>query len=144
MKFIEILHKEVLYECIYSAFAGDKKLIEKYHVVGDNLEDCVRDTHNKIIETSNQIPLDWYALVDEEKAIGYLVVSVENNLLYSFGLNIDYRQNYSDLLFEKISELLDENFICLLWNKNVRAINYLLRNGMKIKQENEEITVLCQ
>lgn len=142
MKLIEIHKAEVLYECIYSAFAGDKKLISKYHVKGDNLDDCVRDTYNKILETSKEITLDWYAVCDEERVIGYLVVSLAYGFLYSFGISINYREHFSGLLFSEIKKMLKNNFTCILWTKNSRGINYLVRNGMKIVESDESITKL--
>ncbi len=144
MTFVEIHEADVLYECIYSAFAGDKKLINKYHTKGDNLEECVRDTYNKILGTSREITLDWYAVLDEGKVIGYCVVSLAYGFLYSFGININFRQNFSDLMFSEISKMLNNNFSCILWSKNTRGINYLVRNGMKIVESDQEVTKLIK
>lgn len=141
---LEQLHEdEILYECIYVAFAGDKKLIEKYHLVGKNLDECVKDTYEKILETSKEIVLEKYAVIDEEVLLGYLVVSITHKFLYSFGLAIKKREYFSDLFFQKISNLLSNDFKCILWTKNSRAIEYLKRNGMRIIEQNEEITTLC-
>lgn len=139
----EIHEMRDLYECVYSAFAGDKDLVDKYHIVGESLDDCVRDTYNKIVEASKDITLEWYAVTDDAKIIGFVVISLAHKVLYSFGLNIKYRQNYSDIMFTEISQLFDSEFICLLWNKNARAIKYLERNGMRIENVDENITKLC-
>lgn len=143
MILVKINDDNVLYECIYVAFGGDKKLIEQYHLVGKNLDECVNDTYNKILQTSQEIVLEKYAVIDEEVVLGYLVVSITHKFLYSFGLAINKRQYFSDLFFSEISKLLSHNFKCILWTKNSRAIEYLKRNGMRIEEQTEEITTLC-
>ena len=142
MTFVEIDDYEHLKKGIYSAFAGDKKLIEEYHIVGETLEDCVRDTHNRIIEESNATTM-WLSLVmDEGRVIVFLVVSLAYNILYSFGLNIKERELYSDLFFSEVSDLLSNCFSCGLYNKNARGIKYLKRNGMKVISSDSEKTIL--
>lgn len=143
MKFVEIFQHEELKECITKAFSSDKKLIEKYHIRGESLNDCINDTYNKILDESQNTTLDWFGVFDdEEEVIGYVVISRPYDVLYSFGLNINYRENYSDMFFDDIVQLFDGNFRCGLWNKNTRAIEYLKRCGMDIISVDSEKTIL--
>lgn len=143
MNFIEIHDQEILKQCILKAFSGDKKLIEKYHIRGDSLNDCVVDTFNKILDESQNTTLDWYGVYDDEEGeIGFVVISKAFDVLYSFGLNINYRENYSSLFFDDISKLFDDCFRCGLWSKNTRAIEYLERHGMEVISLDTEKTIL--
>jgi len=147
MTLVEIFQKDELKECITKAFSSDKKLIEKYHIRGESLNDCVNDTLGKILDESENTTLDWFGVYDdEEEVIGFVVISRPYDVLYSFGLNINYRENYSDIYFEKICELFGGVFRCGIWNKNIRAIEFLKRNGMKVISIDSEKTILelCQ
>lgn len=147
MTLVEIFEHEELKECITKAFSRDKKLIEKYHIRGETLNDCVNDTFGKILDESQNTTLDWFGVYDdEEEMIGFVVISRAYDVLYSFGLNINYRENYSEIFFDEICHLFDGNFKCGLWNKNTRAIEFLKRNGMKEISIDSEKTILelCQ
>ena len=41
-----------------------------------------------------------------------------------------------------VTEVLQNNFVCGLWAKNKRAIDFLCRNGMKIFKEQDNIVQL--
>jgi hypothetical protein len=143
MIFVELNEKDALYSCIYMAFLDDHELIDKYHIVNGNLEDCVRDTYNRIVLESNSTTLDWYSVHDDNNVmIGFLVVSLSYGVLYSFGLNIKYRKEHAKEFFDKTKELLNNRFGCGLWTKNTRTIKYLLRNGMQIVRKENDITIL--
>lgn len=135
--------KGVLRRCIEIAFEDDDKLVSDYHIIGVTYEDCVDDTYARIINESKLSKLDWHILCSNENyIIGFLVLSLEHNILYSFGINIHNRKKYSQELFEKVCELTENSFSCGLYTKNTRAIEYLLRNGMVIVRIDEDITIL--
>jgi hypothetical protein len=147
MTFVEIFEWVELEKCISIAFKDDQKLIEEYHILGGTLEDCVRDTKLKIIEESDRITLDWYKVLDDYGLIiGFLVVSDTYKLLYSFGLNIDSREEYKKEFFDKVSSMFEGEFTCGLWGKNERAIRFLENMGMEVitQDENIKILKLCQ
>ncbi len=132
-----------LYKAISIAFEDDDKLIKDYHIVGKTYEDCVNDTYNRILQESKLSELYWYVVCNEhDYIIGFLVVSLQYKILYSFGLNIKNRSQYSDIFFNKVSELMHNCFGCGLYNKNERGIKFLLRNGMEIVLQDEEKTIL--
>ena len=141
----EIDNESLLYKGIGVSFMHDAELISKYHVLeNSSFDDCVNDTFYKIIETSKELPLDWFLVRnDDREIIGYCVLSRAYNYLYSFGVNIKYRKG--DVLsawFLGISEILQNHFVCGLWAKNKRAVEFLVRNGMKIFEEDNNIIKL--
>jgi hypothetical protein len=143
MTFEEIFEGDELEKCVNIAFKHDKKLIEKYHILGGTLEDCVRDTKLKIIEESGRITLDWYKVInDYGSVIGFLIVSHAYNLLYSFGLNIDSREEYKKVFFDEVSSMFGGEFTCGLWSKNDRAIRFLESMGMELVSQDKNIKIL--
>lgn len=63
--------------------------------------------------------------------VGYFVF--DDELLISFGLNINYRNKVILTDFwEKIKEELGDTFNCLLYSHNERAIGFLKKCGMNI------------
>lgn len=143
MKFVEIFEVKELESCINTAFKDDQKLIDEYHILGGILEDCVRDTRVKIVEESYKNTLDWYKIVDDyDYVIGFVVVSKTYKLLYSFGLNINSRENYKDRFFNEVKNMFDGNFTCGLWKKNTRGLRFLERMGMEVVMEDETIKIL--
>ena len=143
--YLEKTHNEIeLKEAIKIAFIDDIDLVSKYHILDNSsLEYCVEDTFNKIIKSSNEHVLEWYLIKEEDEIIGFTIVSIGYNYLYSFGINIDYR--YSVVLnewFSKIKVILQNHFICELWKKNERAINFLIKNGMEILEQENNIVKL--
>lgn len=130
-----------LHNAIICSFKGDVELIEKYHVVGRTLTQSVDDTYDKIIDCYNKYPMQLHQLVINGEVIGYSISCKAYNFLYSFAINIRYRN--ADVLsawFNKVCNDLQNNFTCALWAKNTRAIQFLMRNGMKIhEQKNDEI-----
>jgi hypothetical protein len=147
MTIIETKEHEDLLKGISIAFEDDDKLINDYHIIGGNYEVCVNDTYNRILTESKISELHKYLVTNKEGyIIGFIVVSLQYQILYSFGLNIKFRKEFSEEFFNKISDLLYNCFGCGLYNKNERAIKFLLRNGMEIVLHDEEKTILrlCQ
>lgn len=140
---MELIDNDVqLYKGIGVSFYQDEELVSKYHIVEDgSYEDCVNDTFNKIIEASKDLPLQWYLLrSDDREVIGFCVLSKAYNFLYSFGINKRHRTSYNlTTWFVGVAELLQNNFVCGLWAKNKRAIDFLCKNGMEIFKKEENI-----
>ena len=67
--------------------------------------------------------------------IGFFVIT--NETLISFGLNIKYRKKDElECFFSFIKKMMQIGFRCILWNKNVRAIKWLINMGMVIENNN--------
>jgi hypothetical protein len=136
-----IIPLKLLPNYVRIAFKGDNKLNE-YHITGSNdLDKCVEDTIDKIKETSTLFELLLLSVIFDGQTIGFTVLG--GGLLYSFGINNKYR--VKEILTEwiqEIKDLLDNDFKCILWNKNSRAIKFLERQGMKIEDKNNDYTTL--
>lgn len=131
-----------LKEYVYLAFDNDNELSEKYHKIeGASITDCVDETYRTIIDTSSMIDLEHYIVLEGENKIGYTCLS--KNLLYSFGINVLYRTKYNLIQWiDLVKEKLNYDFICLLWSKNTRAINFMLNNGLVVKEDNIDYVIL--
>ena len=145
IKLVEISKEQQLLEGIAIGFFDDTDLIEKYHNKGISYYDSVNDTLGNILECSVLYSMQWYEIWVGEAKVGYTVLSRPYNFLYSFAINKSYRIPY--LLsewFEEVSVLLQNNFVCTLWSKNKRAIDFLITNGMTISENNETTMVLTK
>lgn len=129
---------ETLFLGIMSAFSDDTDLVDKYHCVEGTFHMCVTDTYLKIKQASSLYPMEWYNIHEGSSIIGYVVTCKTYNFLYSFGININYRTHKNmATYFDKMSSLFDGGFTCGLWAKNIRAIEYMMKNGMKIYKKDE-------
>lgn len=134
---------ETLFLGIMSAFSEDADLVDKYHCVEGTFEMCVTDTYLKIKQASSLYPMEWYNIHEGNEVIGYVVACKTYSFLYSFGINIGYRTHENmEKYFDKMSSLFDGGFTCGLWAKNSRAIEYLMKNGMKINNQEQDIVQL--
>lgn len=136
--FEQIKSNDQLYNAIMHTFYGDQDLVDKYHIVNGNFENCLNDTFNKIQQTGLKFPMNHYYVMIEKLPVGFISVNFEHNLLYSFGINKAYRNK--DFLIEWFSEVkrfLGGHFFTCIAKKNTRAILFLIKNGMKVSREIE-------
>ena len=105
------------------------------------LEEAVNETMWMINEVAKEAPMEYFVVLKEDEEIGY-VCKIPNNL-YSFGININYRtkENLSDF-WERVKEVMEDGFICMLFPQNVRAINWLKKMGM-VEVEGVENNCTC-
>lgn len=125
------------------AFEGDEAIYEYYdpNVPVASLEEIVRDVSRKIKAVQATDFLQNWGIFEGEKLIGYSVTG--ENFLFSFGVNIRYRKR--EILQEwwkQIKELMKQDFAVLLYSRNSRAIQFLLKNGCEIEREEDGITYL--
>ena len=123
---------KISYSAIYAAFVGD-------HEIGNYCDPGAVDT------TPDGISLDVYAkLMDwedvfcgtfkkikvEGKEVGF--VYFFDDILVSFGVNIKHRnKEFLSNLFDEIVDLIGEDFVTFMWERNTRAIRWLEKNGMQ-------------
>lgn len=118
-----------LYPYIKIAFDGDMEL-PKYHISDKNY---ALHTYETIYEASNILSLTYYKVGE----FGFTVLAP--GLLYSFGIATAYRDKKTlENWFCEIKDIIPI-FECVLHDKNSRAINHLIKQGMQIK---EHLTVL--
>ena len=124
-----------LVDYIESTWVGDVNL----HVFYDrslkvkSLENMVSDTHEKILDLYNiQNGLVFYGIEKDSLKIGFIVLNIELNYLYSFGVRHDFRKKeVLEPIFKFIRKKLDNNFFCLINECNTRAIRWLKKCGLK-------------
>lgn len=110
---------------IITAFDGDKDL-PTYHISDT---DYANHTYAEILKTAEILPLTCYKVGE----YGFTVLAPK--LLYSFGINVNYRDKKTlQDWYEKIKEIMP-TFECVLHGKNNRAINHLVKQGMQIKEQ---------
>lgn len=112
------------------AFDGDLEIYKYYdpNIKVTSLSEIVEDIMKKIKEYGE---VNIYAVIVNKQEIGYFV-SKEDHLI-SFALGAVYRvKEYLINFFALIKSRLGENFFTLLWVSNIRAIEYLLKQGMVI------------
>lgn len=111
------------------AFDGDTEL-PTYHISDS---DYANHTYNEICKTAEILNLTYYKVGD----FGFTVLAPK--LLYSFGINVNYRDKKTlENWFAELKNIMPI-FECVLHDKNSRAINHLIRQGMIIK---EHLTLL--
>ena len=121
---------------VYLAFAQDFDLLDKYHKKEATTEECISNLIVQIGELKEKCGAVCYGVWYDDEPIGFSVIA--KRLLYSFGIDIHFRQK--DILlewFDLIKEKLENQFVTLLYNENVRAINFFEKNGMDIVDEND-------
>ena len=128
-------------EAIGVAFEGDEKIFELYdpfHPV-TNIEEIKTDIVGKLKSFDHEPILK--AVYEKNTLIGYYAYYGKN--LISFSLNLQYRtRKYLKEFFTLIRQDLKGTFFTLLWTKNIRAIKYLIKQGLNVIDQNQFITVL--
>ena len=108
------------------------------------LDELVSDVVRKVKDYFEVFPDTVFKVVIEKgKTIGYIVF--KEATLISFGLAIEYRQRkYLNEFFSLIKKELRGRFVCMLWSRNIRAVKFLMKNGLKILDTNPEVTTLIK
>lgn len=127
------------------AFLGDPEMY-KYHVlVNPTFEEMVDNTYSRINEFFSKYEAACHLVIANETLIGYVVTATtpKKNILYSFALNNEFRSKEIVTLFiEQVKLLLNNEIIAMLYEKNKRAIGFLLKNGFKMLSKSEDVIVL--
>lgn len=138
-----------LKEAIKVAFSEDAKIVDFYdpHKKIEEVDDIVTDISKKICEFKSGAKaeeVEIKGIYEKGNLIGYYVF--KPSLLISFSLNIQYRTRpFLNAFWGLIKRDMNSRFNCFLWSKNVRAIKFLQKRGMRIMQCDNLITKLtCQ
>ena len=135
-----------LNKVLFDTFTGDNKLFEYFDpsVKVYTLEDIVDNIEKKIsdyISIFKEVII--FSVINKNKTVGYFIYN--NKMLISFGLNIKYRTKKTALLFfNLVKREIGSNFYCTLYSINTRAINWLIKMGLKIEANNLLTTKLIQ
>lgn len=130
-----------LSKAIRAAFDSDKELLEKFYdpnVKVNDVDEAVKDVSRKVATFSEA---EYRGVYDKNELVGYFVF--RNKLLISFGLNIGYRtRNYLREFFRLIRTEIKGKFGCLLFARNVRAIKFLVKQGMELMFTDGDLATL--
>lgn len=121
---------------IKSAWEGDSEL-EKFYdksLKRRTLEGMVKDTSRKILDIMEMDEnLSLIGVDDDRKMIGFIVLSEKLSLLYSFGINVKYRnKDMLSAIFNYAALKLKYKFYSVMYEHNTRAIDWLQKCGMVI------------
>lgn len=142
---VKQINIEELREYVELVYRGDDDLLNTYHINPPyTFEEGVQETIEAIKNVSEQTPTGCYGVLKDGEKIGYFVSFVNN--LYSFGVAIEKRTTgmLKDF-WGIIVETIGNEFICVLYKNNTRAIDWLEKCGMEksdINTENNEIVLV--
>jgi len=149
-----IINKELREKYVEDAFSGDKELFEKYHIIRSTEDNCIKDTINKIEEfydnISSSMSYKFYGLKEDGKIVGYFTKceikeGKYNEILHSFGININHRNKKTFKRFMEILEnFFDDRIVVGLYKKNTRAISFLEKNNFLITQIEDDYLFLSK
>lgn len=133
------------YNNIYEYFKDDVDLLKYFDPLSTavNNRQAALEIYHKLVEYSKEGKCKFIRLEH-----GYIFFAkpkwfFQKNILISFCLKPQYRnQENVGKFWLEIKEYVGNHFICCLYNKNSRAIGFLLKGGMKIKKSNGLITLL--
>lgn len=137
-----------LKEAIKVAFVDDGNIAKFYdpHKSIESVEDIIEDIYKKVSEFRNAPGGSTVikGVFEKNELIGYYVNTP--SMLISFSINTKYRtRHYLKEFYSLIKRDMNKKFVCYLFSKNVRAIKWLQKMGMKITGFHNQITQLkCQ
>lgn len=93
---------------------------------------------NQIVNKIHEDMSDWIkagAMFDNMELDGELIgfVCYTDDVLVSFGVRKEFRNK--DVLvrfFDLIKSLFENHFVCYMWERNTRGVNWLLKCGMEL------------
>lgn len=136
--------KSEIKDLITLSFEGDRELLETYHISPGDLDHCVNHTYAFIVSNKDfyDDEMTLYKVIGaNDDPIGFTVTINHKdrpNELYSFGIAKQYRKK--DTLIDWLSAIektIGSPYYLILWNANVRAIEFFEKNGFIVEQRNE-------
>lgn len=130
---------------VIECFCDDADLLKYFDPLScsKNNEEAAKEICKKIIEYEKE-----YSCKFVKMECGYFFYIkprwfFQKRALVSFCLRSKFRTHeWRAYFWMAIKAEIGSHFSCYLFNKNKRAINFLVRNGMKIKNSNNLVTLL--
>lgn len=135
------INKKEFQSAIRVGFDGDNGIYDLYcpHIKVQTVDDIVIDISSRIWNSAHEAVIK--GVYEKNELIGYYVY--ESKTLVSFCINVKYRnRKYLKDLFSLIRRDLKGDWQSFLWTANQRAISWLVKNGMKIINQDHLITHL--
>jgi hypothetical protein len=128
---------------IMISYKDDLEGLEKYHIKPFTLEEAVYCTMKMVLDEAKEAKFIYYKILYNQKAIGYFVIT--NQVLFSFCINIHYRKPRIILeWWQKLEGLFGEIFLTAVYSNNTRALNFLIKRGMKVLSNENNIVKLIK
>jgi hypothetical protein len=133
---------------IKAAFIDDGNIAKLYdpHKSIASIDDIIDDIYKKVSEFRNapEGTTNIKGVFEKNELIGYYVNTP--SMLISFSINTKYRtRHYLKEFYSLIKKDMNKRFVCYLFSKNIRAIKWLQKMGMKVTGFHNIITELrCQ
>jgi len=126
------------YKNIYEYFKGDDRLLQFFHPNSspDSIEEAVLEIYDIMLDYAKSEKCNFVS-----NEIGYVFYS--KNRLISFCVKPEKRtkSNLKDF-GDFIKKTVGKHFNCYLFLNNSRAINFLMRMGMKVNKVDNSIILL--
>ena len=126
------------YSDIYECIKDDSEFLKYFHPFSKakNNEEAAMETFN--IMKDHEQGKTCYFMANEQ---GYIFYAKKE--LISFCIKPQYRDKRTFKLFwSLIKENIGKHFYCYLYSNNTRAINFLIKSGMKTKKADKLLTLL--
>jgi len=128
---------------IMISYKDDVEGLAKYHVKPFSLDEAVDCTMKMVLDESKVAKFSYYKILYNQKIIGYFVIT--NEVLFSFCINIHFRKPKIILeWWQKMTKLLNDIFLTAVYANNTRALNFLIKRGMKVVSINNGIVKLIK
>jgi len=132
-------------ELIYEYFREDNELLEYFDPMSKatNIEEAAAEVYGKILQHGNEA--ECHFICNE---VGYFYYSnyllfTDRKVLISFCVKKEYRDKARLKEFwDEIMKNIGDHFECYLFNRNKRAIEWLIKCGMQVEKTNDLITRL--
>jgi len=132
-------------ELIYEYFKDDHNLLDYFDPMSTakTIEEAANDVYEKILQHGKESDCNFIC-----NSIGYFYYSdyllfSDRKVLISFCVKKEHRNKEKLKEFwELIHDTIGNHFECYLFNRNERAIQWLIKCGMKIEKKNDLITLL--
>ncbi len=122
-------------EYIYIALEGDDSIVDFFDptIPVSNPKEAAEKIYDKLM--ANYPEAELRPLKHDGQVIGYFAWLP--GLLISFGVNIHYRKKkVLEEVWDMIAKTVGDDFSCILYTRNSRAIKWLQRCGMHVFGEN--------
>lgn len=140
---LEEIRFEELEPLVSFGFGDDPDLLDKYQQIKGDFLTMVKRNIKNIEEADVILNLTHYKVYEGDKIVGFTVMDLGKNILFSFGINAQFRtKEVVTAWIEKVKEMLNGLVRCALWNENQRAIDFLLKNGFEVLNKTNALTYL--
>lgn len=136
---VKLIDMDDFDEYVYNAFIDDTEILEFYDRAANvkTTEEAIESVLEKIKTVYPDAKI--FGIEIDGNKEGYFVF--KDSLLISFGINIKHRNKETlSIFWNEIKERIGNKFNSMLYSHNTRAINFLIKGGMKIVVDH--ITVL--